>query len=128
LTNSLLSFGSVVLLAIAIIMVVATFRTRARVAEKYRTIAWSRQQIDRALILLSSTNIDDIQNGLQTVRALGIANEELLTRVGEFLNHNDRRVVEIAQDALLALSRRGLMMTSSQKEQRPPQSGSSLRP
>jgi len=113
--HSLLSISSAVLLAIAITMVIATFRLRVRVLEKYKAIEWSRQQITRALELCDSNDVDDIMNGLQTVRALGFADEQLLNRVGQLLNHHDQRVIEHAQDALLALARRGLMAISTKQ-------------
>ena len=115
-SHPVLSIGSVVLISMAAVMLFAAWRTRKRVLEVYREIDWSRQQIARALEMLSSPNADEVINGLQTVRALGIANGELLDRVEMLLSHDDRRVVEHAQDALLALSRRGV---GEPKEEKP---------
>jgi hypothetical protein len=106
-THFLLNISSAILIGVTIVMIVATLRTRVRVLQRYKAIEWSQQQIARALELCASNNIDDIINGLQTVRALGVADEQLLNRVGQLLEHSDARVVEYAQDALLALSRRG---------------------
>ena len=101
--------SSILLLIAAIVFFVAALRMRLRVLEKYREIAWAREQMKRGVELLVSDSVDDVLNGLQIVRALGISvDDEILRRITDLLTHDDDRVATHAQTALLSVSRRAM--------------------
>lgn len=101
--------SSVLLVIGAAVFFGAALRMRARVLEKYREIAWAKQQMQRGVELLVSDSVDDVLNGLQIVRALGVTvDDEILRRITALLTHDDDRVAAHAQTALLSVSRRAM--------------------
>lgn len=103
----LLSGGSAVLLVIAGGVFWAAWRTRAAALETFKAVAWAREQVERALVLMGSGEPEEIVSALQILRALaGAGDERVVTLLTDLTAHADQRVAAHARNALVEISKR----------------------